>query len=78
MPEATPAPVHVAPARAGRPPSGTRVYRPEELVRVEIRIPAHLARQLFERANATGRAVSATATALLSDALSDSSAGRMP
>lgn len=64
--------IHVAPARSGRPSSRPRDLKPNELVRVEIRMPAAVAGPLFARARATGRPVSAVASDLLAAALADS------
>lgn len=64
-------PVHVAPARSGRPPSRSRDLKPHELVRVEIRMPAAVAGPLFARARAAKRPVSAVASNLLAAALAD-------
>lgn len=64
-------PIHVPPARAGRPSSRPRDLKPHELVRVEIRMPAAVAGPLFARARAAHRPVSAVASDLLAVALAD-------
>lgn len=71
MDEERQARVVVRRARVGRPSSGARTFRPNELIRVEIRMPAALAAQLFELAAASSRPVSATASDLLAAALSE-------
>ena len=55
---------------------GDRTYRPDELVRVEIRMPATVAAQLFARARDHHQPVSRTASDLLAKAL-DHGGGRM-
>ncbi|HRY11707.1 mechanosensitive ion channel protein MscS [Janibacter sp. YIM B02568] len=61
--------VSVAPARAGRPAARSRRFAPNEIVRVEVRMPATIAAQVFALAADTGRPVSATASDLLAAAL---------
>lgn len=61
--------VEVPPARSGRPSAHDRTYRPDELVRVEIRMPAKTAVRLFDRARSARTPVSATASELLRCAL---------
>jgi len=63
--------VSVAPARAGRPAARSRRFAPNEIVRVEIRMPAMIAAQVFALAADTGRPVSATASDLLAAALAE-------
>lgn len=69
MDEERKARVEVRRARVGRPSSGARTFRPNELIRVEIRMPASVAAQLFELAASSRRPVSATASDLLAAAL---------
>lgn len=64
--------IRVAAARSGRPSVRDRTYRPDESVRVEIRMPATVAADLFERARDAGQPVSRTASDLLAKALYDS------
>lgn len=63
--------IRVGAARSGRPSRGDRTYRPDELVRVEIRMPAAVAAELFTRARDHRQPVSRTASALLAKALGD-------
>jgi len=63
--------VSVAPARAGRPAARSRRFAPNEIVRVEVRMPATIAAQVFALAADTGRPVSATAADLLAAALAE-------
>ena len=69
--------IRVDAARSGRPPRRDRTYRPDELVRVEIRMPATLAAQLFTRARDHHQPVSRTASDLLAQALDHHGGGRM-
>lgn len=69
--DATSRHIRVDAARAGRPSSGDRTYRPDELVRVEIRMPASVAADLFSRARDAHQPVSRTASDLLAKALDD-------
>jgi hypothetical protein len=69
--------IRIGAARSGRPSRGNRTYRPDELVRVEIRMPAAVAAQLFARARDHRQPVSRTASDLLSKALEHHCGGRM-
>jgi hypothetical protein len=73
--EAQGAHIHITPARSGRPSSRARTFAPNELVRVEIRMPATVAKRLFDRASRIGRPVSATASDLLSSVLTEEDGG---
>ncbi len=64
-------PITVDAARSGRPSRRDRTYRPDELVRVEIRMPAAVAAELFTRARDHHQPVSRTASDLLAKALGD-------
>lgn len=64
-------------ARTGRPSTRDRVYKRGELVRCEIRIPAHLAQQLFDSAHETGRPLRVVVADLLAKALDDVDECRM-
>ena len=64
-------PIRVDAARAGRPSRRDRLYRHDELVRVEIRMPATVAADLFARARDAHQPVSRTASDLLAKALDD-------
>lgn len=64
-------PIRVDAARSGRPSRRDRTYRPDELVRVEIRMPAAVAAELFTRARDHHQPVSRTASDLLAKALGD-------
>lgn len=61
--------VEVAAARVGRPRSSHRTYQPQDLVRVEVRMPANVAAALYERAAQTHAPVGRTAADLLAHAL---------
>lgn len=63
--------IRVDAARAGRPSRGDRIYRPDELVRVQLRMPAAVAAELFTRARDHHQPVSRTASDLLAKALGD-------
>jgi hypothetical protein len=69
--EADNRPIGVPAALAGRPSRAPRTYRPDELVRVEIRMPATVAADLFARARDAHQPVSRTASDLLAKALDD-------
>ncbi len=69
--DATTRHIRVDAARAGRPSTRDRTYRPDELVRVEIRMPATVAADLFARARDAHQPVSRTASDLLAKALDD-------
>ena len=56
-------------AHTGRPPARSRVLPSEQVVRVEVRMPAHVAARLFERAQELGSPVGLTAWQLLDAAL---------
>lgn len=56
-------------AHTGRPPARSRVLPSEQVVRVEVRMPAHVAARLFERAQEQGSSVGLTAWQLLDAAL---------
>lgn len=62
--------VELRPARTGRPSTRTRTYAPDELVRLETRIPARLARQLYDVAHEADLPVSVVHADLLAKALS--------
>ena len=68
-------PIGVPAALSGRRSRGTRTYQPGELVRVEIRMPATVAADLFARARAAHQPVSRTASDLLARALDDVDGG---
>lgn len=61
--------IELPPARTGRPSGRSRKYDPEELVRFDARIPARLAKQLYDVALADGRSVTAVHADLLAAAL---------
>ncbi|MCG7321345.1 mechanosensitive ion channel protein MscS [Arsenicicoccus bolidensis] len=69
--------VQIPPARSGRPSSTTRRLPPNALVRVEVRMPAVVAAQVFALAAANGRPVSATASDLLAAALAEREEGHV-
>lgn len=69
--------IRVDAARSGRPSRRDRTYRPDELVRVEIRMPAKVAADLFARARDTHQPVSRTASDLLANALDEPSGDAM-
>ncbi len=69
--DATDRHIQVDAARSGRPSTGDRTYRPDELVGVEIRMPATVAADLFARARGAHQPVSRTASDLLAKALGD-------
>ena len=75
--DATARPIRVDAARSGRPSRRDRTYRPDELVRVEIRMPAAVAAELFARARDHHQPVSRTASDLLAKALDHHNGGRM-
>lgn len=52
----------VTPARSGRPRTTNGLVRPDDLVRVEVRMPASVAADLYQLARDTGQPVSQTAT----------------
>ena len=56
-------------ARTGRPSARPRRYAPDELVRFDARIPARLAKQLYDVALTDGRSVTAVHADLLAAAL---------
>jgi post-segregation antitoxin (ccd killing protein) len=64
-------PLEVPAARTGRRSQAARIYKPGELVRVEVRMPAEVAADLFARAREAGQPVSRTASELLAKALDD-------
>lgn len=64
-------PIGVPAALSGRPSRGARTYQPGEVVRVEIRMPATVAADLFARARDAYQPVSRTASDLLAKALDD-------
>lgn len=61
--------IELPPARTGRPSAHPRQYRPDELVRFDARIPARLAKQLYDVALRDGRSVTAVHADLLASAL---------
>lgn len=61
--------IELPPARTGRPPARSRHYAPDELVRFDARIPARLAKQLYDVALTDGRSVTAVHADLLAAAL---------
>lgn len=65
--------VRLRAARSGRPRRSRAAFRPGEMVRVEVRLPAIVAAALYDRAQESDRSVSAVAAELLKDALSDES-----
>ena len=56
-------------ARTGRPSARSRHYAPEEFVRFDARIPARLAKLLYDVALTDGRSVTAVHADLLAAAL---------
>ena len=61
--------IELPPARTGRPAARPRRYAPDELVRFDARIPARLAKQLYDVALTDGRSVTAVHADLLAAAL---------
>jgi hypothetical protein len=61
--------IELPPARTGRPASRPRNYAPDELLRFDARIPARLAKQLYDVALIDGRSVTAVHADLLAAAL---------
>jgi len=61
--------IELPPARTGRPSGRSRHYTPDELVRFDARIPARVAKQLYDVALADGRSVTAVHADLLAAAL---------
>ena len=61
--------VELPPAPTGRPAARPRRYAPDELVRFDARIPARLAKQLYDVALTDGRSVTAVHADLLGAAL---------
>lgn len=61
--------IELPPARTGRPSGRSRHYPPDELVRFDARIPAWLAKQLYDVALTDGRSVTAVHADLLAAAL---------
>jgi hypothetical protein len=61
--------IELPPARTGRPAARPRRYAPDELVRFDARIPARLAKQLYDVALSDGRSVTAVHADLLAAAL---------
>ena len=61
--------IELPPARTGRPAARPRRYAPDELVRFDARIPARLAKQLYDVALIDGRSVTAVHADLLAAAL---------
>ena len=61
--------VQIPAARTGRPSARPRGYAPDELVRFDARIPAWLAKQLYDVALSDGRSVTAVHADLLASAL---------
>lgn len=64
-------------ARAGRPSVRARVYESDAIVRFDARIPAPIARRLYELAHETGRSVTAVHADLLTRAFSTLDEGAM-
>ena len=60
--------IELPPARTGRPAARPRRYAPDELVRFDARIPARLAKQLYDAALTDGRSVTAVHAELLAAA----------
>lgn len=61
--------IELPPARTGRPAARPRRYAPDELVRFDARIPAWLAKQLYDVALSDGRSVTAVHADLLAAAV---------
>lgn len=61
--------IELPPARTGRPSERSRHYAPDELVRFDARIPARVAKQLYDVALTDGRSVTAVHADLLAAAL---------
>ena len=61
--------IELPPARTGRPAARPRRYAPDELVRFDARIPARLAKQLYDVALTDGRSVTAVHADLLAAGL---------
>ncbi|GHH70327.1 mechanosensitive ion channel protein MscS [Promicromonospora soli] len=67
--------VVVPSTRTGRPPTRDRAYGVDGLFRFDARIPAPLAKRLYEYAQACGRPVTAVHADLLARALDDVDGG---
>ncbi|WP_407319897.1 mechanosensitive ion channel protein MscS [Isoptericola halotolerans] len=57
--------------RTGRPSTRDRVYAVDDVVRFDARIPALLAKRLYDAAHESGRPVTAVHADLLAKALDD-------
>lgn len=62
-------PIVLTPARTGRQRAAQRAFEPDDLVRVEVRMPASTAARLYQRAHDIHQPVSATAAELINTAL---------
>ena len=71
MTEGTNGSVVIPSTKTGRPPTRDRVYGVDGLFRFDARIPAPLAKRLYEYADACGRPVTAVHADLLAHALDD-------
>lgn len=62
-------PIVLTPARTGRQRAARRAFDPDDLVRVEVRMPASTAARLYQRAHDIHQPVSTTAAELIDTAL---------
>lgn len=67
--DAPDAPIVLTPARTGRQRGPRRTFDPDDLVRVEVRMPASTAARLYRRAHDIHQPVSTTAAELIQTAL---------
>lgn len=67
--DAPDAPIVLTPARTGRQRAAQRAFEPDDLVRVEVRMPASTASRLYQRAHDIHQPVSTTAAELIQTAL---------
>lgn len=68
--------IELPPARTGRPAARPRHYAPDEFVRLDARIPARIAKQLYEFALTDGRSATALHADFLAAALECCGAAR--
>jgi hypothetical protein len=62
-------PIVLTPARTGRQRAPRRASEPDDLVRVEVRMPASTAARLYQRAHDIHQPISTTAAELIQTAL---------
>lgn len=62
-------PIVLTPARTGRQRALRKAFEPDDLVRVEVRMPASTAARLYQRAHDIHQPVSTTAAELIDTAL---------